>query len=245
MGKQISLVKFVGKLDNVVGYVNRNGEAIIRSKRENPYNPQTEAQMKQRVSFATANALAAIVKLGAIGFAPYAKQQGMSVRNALTRQNLRNGAVTAGMSGGQMVGEIEWSDVELSRGVTASVRFATAQSAAPGQVSVGYTPTGAATSDPDDVVLVVVSEAMRQCVVQRTPFSRTTPTAKVDLDPVWSGEEVHVYAYTLSFGEDEETRARVYTMWDGGSIEAYAQFIQLLGNAEFSVSNYCGDVTIG
>lgn len=245
MGKQISLVKFRGKLDNVVGYVNRNGEAIIRSKRENPFNPQTEAQMKQRVSFATANALAAIVKVGAIGFAPYAKKQGMSVRNALTRQNLRNEAVTASMVQGQMVGDVEWSSVELSRGVPASVRFSPASSSSPGQVSVAYTATGAATSDPDDIVTVVVSEGMRQCVMQRTPFSRTTPIAKVDLDPIWSGEKVHVYAYTLSFGDDEETRARVYTMWDNGNVAAYAEFIQLLGNAEFSSSVYLGSVTIG
>jgi hypothetical protein len=245
MGKQISLVKFVGKLDNVVGYVNRNGEAIIRSKRENPYNPQTEAQMKQRVSFATANSLAAIVKLGAIGFAPYAKQQGMSVRNALTRQNLRNGAVTAGMSRGQMVGEIEWSEVELSRGVSAHVRYSPVSSQEPQQASVNYTPVGSGEGDPDDIVLVAVSESMRQCVLQRTAFSRENPIAKIDFTAVWSGEQVHVFAYTLSFGDDEETRARVHTMWDGGAIEAYAQFIQLLGDAEFSSTNYLGTATIG
>ena len=244
MGKQISLVKFVGKLDNVVGYVNRNGEAIIRSKRENPYNPQTEEQMKQRVSFATANALAAIVKLGAIGFAPYAKQQGISVRNALTRQNLRNGAVTASMSGGKMAGEIEWSEIELSRGVAANVRFSPVSAQEPQTVKVSYTPVGGVEGDPDDIIMVAVSESMRQCVLQRTRFSRISPDAKIDFAQIWSGEEVHVFAYTLSFGDDEETRARVHTMWDGGAIEANAQFIQLLGDAEFSSTDYLGSITI-
>ena len=51
MAKQISVIKFVGRVGNIVGSRSAKGNAIFREYRESIANPQTSEQMDQRARF--------------------------------------------------------------------------------------------------------------------------------------------------------------------------------------------------
>lgn len=65
MAKQISAIKFVGKLGNIVGSRGIDGKAILREKAASVANPQTEDQMNQRARMSLSAKVAGM--LGEVG----------------------------------------------------------------------------------------------------------------------------------------------------------------------------------
>lgn len=62
MAKQISMIKFTGKLGEMVGQKDAYGKAIIRQRVENPKNPKTTAQAGQRYKLLPAQRIAGALK---------------------------------------------------------------------------------------------------------------------------------------------------------------------------------------
>lgn len=62
MAKQISMIKFTGKLGEMVGQKDAYGKAIIRQRVENPKNPKTTAQAGQRYKLLPAQRIASALK---------------------------------------------------------------------------------------------------------------------------------------------------------------------------------------
>lgn len=62
MAKQISMIKFTGKLGEMVGQKDAYGKAIIRQRVESPKNPKTTAQAGQRYKLLPAQRIASALK---------------------------------------------------------------------------------------------------------------------------------------------------------------------------------------
>lgn len=62
MAKQISMIKFTGKLGEMVGQKDAYGKAIIRQRVESPKNPKTTAQAGQRYKLLPAQRIAGALK---------------------------------------------------------------------------------------------------------------------------------------------------------------------------------------
>lgn len=61
MAKQVSAIKFVGTMGNMVGSKGLDGKVIIREKAASVNNPQTEGQMDQRARFKLASQVSAML----------------------------------------------------------------------------------------------------------------------------------------------------------------------------------------
>ena len=94
--KQIGPIQFQGKLGTIVGRSTRKGYMSLGIKATKVTNPQTPKQVIQRVKFGAAQNLANSTPAEIlVGFTRYAKNNRMSLRNAVTRAYTRgiNGAV--------------------------------------------------------------------------------------------------------------------------------------------------------
>lgn len=62
MAKQISAIKFIGTMGNMVGSKGLDGKVIIREKAASVANPQTQGQMDQRARFKLASQVSAMLE---------------------------------------------------------------------------------------------------------------------------------------------------------------------------------------
>lgn len=87
MAKQVSAIRFVGTMGNLVGSKGLDGKVILREKAASVHNPQTVDQMNQRAKFKLATKVAAM--LGEVGkLALKANGENINRRGKLTRDLL-------------------------------------------------------------------------------------------------------------------------------------------------------------
>ena len=104
MGKQVSVIQFVGRTGELVGARSMKGDNITRVHRATIANPNTIPQQTQRTKFLAVSSFAnSLPKEAIMGLRPYAKSTRCSLRNALTKLYLRYPGNSSDVASAQLV----------------------------------------------------------------------------------------------------------------------------------------------
>lgn len=96
MAKQISVIQFAGKMGNAIGRRSRKGNPILGLDQGKYHNPNTKKQVEARTKFLGLCNAASLFTNCMVGLTPYAKANGLSLRNAFMRLNKGNITVSSG-----------------------------------------------------------------------------------------------------------------------------------------------------
>lgn len=90
MARQISVIQFAGKMGNAIGRRSRKGNPILGLDQGKYHNPNTQKQIEARTKFLGLCNAAGIFDNCMVGLTPYAKANGLSLRNAFMKVNKDN-----------------------------------------------------------------------------------------------------------------------------------------------------------
>ena len=258
MGKIESLIKFTGRVDNVVGAKGKNGEIIIRKYQNNPTKSQTSGQIIQRTRFLSATGIASLSgRRGLMGFTHYAIQMGMSIKNAFTKTNLlavfnsgnnNEKVIKASLNPqtGDYESSIEWSELKFSKGSAGNIAAMTPRFDNPNEVDVFWGKRYADVDIPDTSVLtiIVLCPAMSEPAIVRSVNANVTGQhLAIETPASWSGQKVYVYGVEAMFG-DEATAVQYLSVFNNNNVAAQAIVSELASQAAYSDTVYMGDGSI-
>lgn len=239
---------YIGKLGGNVGMKDSQGKAVLRTYVENPNNPQTTAQTRQRVRFLTASGLAAGFKNQLAGFAPYARSLRITRRNAFFKaamaatyedngQTLR--VIEANPVFGSIVATVAYEHLPVSRGNTPTWRGGT-PTAVDADISVAF---GMLTVG-DVIHVVAYNPALNLAVGTMAEVTAATQTVTFAWPQSWTGSTVHVYAYSQSF-DSADQRLAYLSYFNGYNVEAQADITAIEALGTYSASSHLGTVAVG
>lgn len=114
MARQISVIQFAGKMGNAIGRRSRKGNPILGLDQGKYHNPNTQKQVAARTKFLGLCNAAGIFTNCLVGFTPYAKANGWSLRNAFMKVN--KGSINLKTSDGHVEAILLPENVILSKG---------------------------------------------------------------------------------------------------------------------------------
>lgn len=114
MAKQISVIQFAGKMGNAIGRRSRKGNPILGLDQGKYHNPNTQKQIEARTKFLGLCNAASVFANCMVGLTPYAKANGLSLRNAFMKVNKK--IITVQTTGSESVATLLYQKVGLSKG---------------------------------------------------------------------------------------------------------------------------------
>lgn len=114
MAKQISVIQFAGKMGNAIGRRSRKGNPILGLDQGKYHNPNTKKQIEARTKFLGLCNAAGAFDNCLVGLTPYAKANGLSLRNAFMKVNSK--VITVETTGSEAVATLMPDQVVLSKG---------------------------------------------------------------------------------------------------------------------------------
>lgn len=240
MGKQVSTIKILGKVGDLVGYKDKKNGISARQRPVVVANPNTTDQRKARTAFLVATSMASLFRNAIVGLGPAAKAARITKRNMFVKKNYS--LVTTSVSGNDVVARLtSFSGLQLSAGEYPGVAFSGARFDEALTIKANF--THATNSDDDVVVMVAYSPDVEEVAYANTTAS--TGTITLNCPSGWNGLTVHVYGYTLGFA-DAASRVAYLSWWSGGSVasEATAEMAEIESNLRASRTVYIGNGTI-
>lgn len=237
MGKAKSMIKFTGRVGDVVGRKGTKGGVIYSAYQPDIKNPQTPAQINQRVRFLTATSLAHQLPNDALaGYAPIAASKRISRRTAYASYLMSKKAAVIAIAeeGNEYKATISYEELVFSRG-TDVYEASTLDTETPATIK-----TTVSGLQPKDIVhaVAIVPEA-------KTAFSKVEQAGGASLEislnfpTSLQGENVHVYIYVQRINDDN-ARATYLSFWDGSNFEAQATLKAIESSASYSATTYVG-----
>ena len=246
MGKQVSTLKAVGKVGDIVGFTTKKGEIGMRAKSIKPYTSQTKKQIIQRTRFLAVTSLAQRFLPAIAGLTPTAVQQRITKRNAFVKLNMPAVTVLDPASESDIHATTNYADVILSRGMLGGVTFSGARFDDTLTVKVNFAANleGYMANADDEVILAVYAPEVDE-IVLADRVTRNEGTVEIQVPTGWNGLTVHVFGYTMGF-KDSADRVTYDSYWDGSysAGEARAEIERIESEAIYSNSVYVGNGTI-
>ena len=254
MGKIESLIKFTGRVDNVVGAKGKNGEIIIRKYQNNPTKSQTTKQVEQRTRFLTATGLANLLTdRGIAGFTKYAKSEGISLANAFVKANLTkqwmdnnmwSPVIKATTADDTTSTTIAWAQLELSRGGTPNVIAQTPHFDDPNTIGIVWDKASPdAVIGANDMLTFVIfaanSNPTLPPVIVSVPANTSGYKTDVEVPADWSGQRVHILGFETLFSREEEA-VEYISIFNSTIVDAVARRRELQSSANYSRTLYMG-----
>ena len=247
MAKQVGIYQFNGKLGEAVGSKARKGYQVVKRAPVATKNPSTKAQVMQRTLFAACVATgAAVPEAAIIGFRPYAKGDGMSVRNAFAKILQKSGAMTVNWRDvdQEAVTDIEQQLVEYSRGNQPNVIASAPDFDAPFVVSFDYNIGTPAQVNPNttNLVAILYNIDFKEWRVKTITDMAASGTVSFDnLPETWNGTKVYLYCYTQCFENADQKQA----YYNAGIFGAVGDIKVAESNAKYSKTLYVGSGNVG
>lgn len=246
MAKLTGVIRFNGKVGEVVAAKDSQGKEYIRKYVDDPKNPNTLPQIKARTQFLTNTALASVCKEGAIGLAPRAKQTKLSLTNVLQQVNKNAITTTATESGASST--IDYTKIKFSQGSVEAVaiRQPATSETNPLVIECAFNDDLAAANR--NVFLVAYNPNLNKVVIS-DPNPSTGNKASIAVPQSWAGMEVHIYSYTQEF-ETEGQAVDYISYWSsarasGNAVLAYATIRTMSEAAKYSPTLYRGTIEVG
>lgn len=253
MGKQVSVIQFVGRTGELVGARSIKGDNITRVHRATIANPNTILQQTQRTKFLAVTNFGTQVPKDAIkGLLPYSKSNRCSLRNAVTKLYLKdpsrldpsgtplvNVHDDGTLPGEEMYAEITKALAYFSKGPLPKPNYGPLQADNPLQVDVTDYVAGGIDRSRTNLVIVLWSEAGFITETHPLPASGNL-TVSVEVPQNWNGMKAHVYTYYQGF--DSADKRNVYYSAIGMGAVSSAKALET--SAEYSETCYNGSVTV-
>lgn len=258
MGKINSLITFTGKVDNVVGAKGKNGDIIIRKYQKNPTKSQTTNQVKQRTRFLTATGMAHnFPETAYAGLTKYAKSLGLTLQNAFTKVNLTKtfnyqGApkpviYAESMGDNEVVGRVEWPEIEISRGGEGNVTIGTPQFNDPETVTIEWQKRAddITISAADTITFVVFCAELEKDppVVVTSKAALSVQRVNIVVPNTWTGQSVKVWAFETFFNTEADS-VEYLSIFNSDTLQASARRRELLSSAEYTRTFWVGSGSI-
>lgn len=236
------MIKFTGRVGDVVGRKGTKGGIIFSAYQPDVKNPQSLAQVQQRVRFLTATALAAQFTDDALaGLAPRASSMRVSRRTAMASRLMRKDDGTITVSNTTPVeATIGYESVKFSQGTTPEWAAGTLDVQTPMKVKVPFTtkPT-----EGDYIHIIAICPDLGAAKSTMVVAGADTEEVELTVPAAWQGQKVHVYVYSQNAAEgDQDWFYRSY--WNGGDLEAQATARAIENAANYSETVYVGYGTI-
>lgn len=245
MGKQVGIYQFNGKLGEAVGSKARKGYQIVKRAPVATKNPSTRAQVMQRALFAACTAAAAAVPEAAIiGFRPYAKSDGMSIRNAFSKILQKSGAtdVTWRDVDQEAVAETDQTLVEYSRGNQPNVVCGPLDADAPGTVEFTYDIGTEINPHTTNLIAILYCPDFKEWRVKKITELGASGSVKFSgLPSTWVGVKVYAYCYTQCFESADQKQA----YYNSVAFSATGDIKVAESNAKYSKTLCVGQNTVG
>ena len=246
MGKLTGVIRFNGKVGEVVAAKDSQGKEYIRKYIDNPKNPNTLPQVKARTQFLTNTALASVCKDGAIGLTPRAKQTKLSLTNVLQQVNKK--AINTTVAEGGASSTIDYTKIQFSQGAADGIYFRRPASAQDNPLVIESQFNDDLASANRNAFLVVHCPILNRTIIG-DPCPTTSGKATVTVPQTWAGNEVHIYGYVQEF-ETEGQAVEYSSYWSdarasGNSVLAHATIRSLSEKAKYGPTQYCGSMEVG
>lgn len=233
-----------GKVGNTI-FASKGGKTIARQYQPIVRNPKTLPQVIQRARFLTANGLGQALANCLEGLSTISRGARVSLRNSFVRLNMENiSASSSSVSQGTNVEtEVSWPTLKVASGsgTLPSISSMTSEEAQQVQIEVDADNLPEGITASDFVVLVVVCPESNAALAARATISSGKVTMMVPNS--WNGQRVWGYAFTVA-ALSNEVRERYVSLFNGGSITAYAELRNLASGLVYSNSRFVGGVTI-
>lgn len=219
------------------------GETILRKYQPIVANPNTEAQIEARAKFKEISQFGSIIPAKAVmGMTKIARQKNVTVRNAFTSLNIKDGNVTFSSNAATIdytkvqfsAGNVQATDIsadfEESLEVDMSVKVADAEFHPSLYKALG----------------IVFSPALSAIAVSRTLADFTHPgtaSIMVEVPTGWAGATVHAWLYVVK-ADTEDAAVRYSNAFNSATFSVTAEILQAAAQMSYSKTYYAGSGTI-
>lgn len=241
MGKAKSMIKFTGRVGDIVGRKGIKGGIVFSAYQPDVKNPQTPAQINQRVRFLTATGLAHQLPQDALaGFAPVAASKRISRRTAYASYLMSKKAAVIAVAEefNEYKATISYEELVFSRG-TDVYEASTLDAETPRTIK-----TTVAGLQPKDIVhaVAIIPEA-KTAVSKVEKAGGASLEISLNFPTSMTGLKAHVYIYVQRINDDN-ARATYLSFWDGSEFEAEAAVKAIESSASYSATTYVGQAQI-
>lgn len=255
MGKQVSVIQFVGRTGELVGARSIKGDNITRIHRATIANPNTIPQQTQRTKFLAVSSFAnSLPKQAIMGLRPYSKSARCSMRNAITKLYLRYPGNSSQFSDERLVnvqdstvpGELMEASLApmllfFSKGSLPFPVTTPPQAENPLEIEFGDTVAPGINRASTNLVTILRKNDTGEIITDVTPLpAEGNLTKTINVPSSWNGYKVHIYSYYQSFEQPEQRTVHYTAIHNGAESTSKA----LESNAMYSDTHYVGNVTV-
>lgn len=191
---------FIGKVGTVIGSFWK-GKPVMRAYKRQVADRDSEAQQLVRTRFGAISSLSgAFLSAIRLGLVEIARRTRTTEGNVFVQENW--GCVHADTPG---TATVDYSELQIAKGNLPEAQFGTLSFATPLTITIPMTDTSEVIgADKHDLVYVIAYSPEAGAMVMNEGATRDEESIELLVPAYWNGHRVHVYAFAIGGGEDNQ-----------------------------------------